>query len=120
MAFVAQPSPRMVNDIVYWYQFNTFSWTLNFTLTYPNNDEYTLQDTDVIDVVFKRNLDSAIVHEFTFTNFTSNSVTMNFSKEISEKFVRGQYLIGVTLNGNDITTLVPCGQIVVEGVVDNE
>lgn len=116
----AEQSPRVENGVIYWYCGDTFLWTLKFIITECDGTEYILKDTDKIVVEFKKNLysqDNIYVFEFQNQEYVDNSITMQFTQEISSLFPYGFYKMGVHLEDTDVTTLLPATTICVENVV---
>lgn len=96
----AKLSPRIENDkSIRWYAGDTFKLTLQILL-HPSTDETVqsiipLEDGDTVLCTFKRS-DKTIAHEFAFTEFEDNSVTMDFNADVTAKFPKGNYTYDIT------------------------
>nr|DAH38696.1 MAG TPA: hypothetical protein [Caudoviricetes sp.] len=113
-------SPRIRDGKIYWYEGDTFTWSLKFTIKQCDGTDYILQPTDKIIVDFKKNLHTdKSIYTFIFENqeYTDNTIKMEFTPEITALFPYGFYKIGVKLESEDITTLLPASTICVENTV---
>lgn len=113
-------SPRIRDGKIYWYEGDTFTWSLKFTIKQCDGTDYILQPTDKIIVDFKKNLHTdKSIYTFIFENqeYTDNTIKMEFTPEITALFPYGFYKIGAKLESEDITTLLPASTICVEKTV---
>lgn len=113
-------SPRIRNGKIYWYEGDTFVWSLKFTIKQCDGTDYVLQSTDKIIVDFKKNLHTdKSIYTFVFENqeYTDNTIKMEFTPEITALFPYGFYKVGVKMENEDITTLLPASTICVENTV---
>ena len=107
----AKQSPRMETDgTLRWYAGDTFSLTFNFTLKDSGGNPITPTVSDKIKVSFVQG--SETIHEFEATG--AASITMNFTQEVSNKFLEGVYGILVKFNADYVTTLLKNNKVVVE------
>lgn len=116
----ANRSPRIKDGKIYWYEGDTFLWSMKFVIKKCDGTDYILQPTDKITVEFKKNLhtpDNIYSFEFQNQEYPDNTITMEFTSEITSLFPYGFYKIGVKLEDDDITTLLPATTICVEKVV---
>lgn len=101
----AQNSPRLVNDIIYWHEGDTFAIELTLTLTDSSNNGISLDNDKQIIVNIYRN--DIMVHRFCFSSFPNgNVITLNFDSEVTKKFPFGKYVYDILYIDSDITTIV--------------
>lgn len=112
----AKISPRLEDGKIYWYQGNTFAIKLKFDIL-ENQVEKILSATDQIIVNFRPKFKPEIILTMSFVNIIDNTITIQIDREKTQIFEVGAYLIGATLNGDNITTLIPFNDVIVEGVV---
>lgn len=109
----AEPSPRVVNGVLKWYEGDTFDLDLEIKLEDQDGEPITIGASDTVKVVFR---DSArnIVKEFSFTGISGNTVTLDFDSTCTALFPKGCYTYDVYYTGADRTTVANDNKAVVE------
>lgn len=109
----AEMSPRIVNGVIKWYQGDTFDLQLTFDLEDQDGEPITIAPTDTVKIVFK---DKSLktVKEFTFTNISNNTVTMDFDATCTALFTKGNYTYDVLYSRSERTTVANDNKVVVE------
>ena len=108
----AKQSPRECEDgSIRWYEGDTFDLVFEFNIQDENDRPITMGATDSIEVCFK-DKNGTIIHEF--VGIGSNTVTMQFTEEISNKFKVGEYKYRARFRGEYIRTLMRKNKVVVE------
>ena len=87
----AKQSPRFENETLKWYVNNTFTieWGIDIT---KNDEPLVFDENDEIVFKFYSAGSRYLVHEFRFTNIQDNSVNLDFTEEVSKKFLAGNYV----------------------------
>ena len=106
----AEQSPRIENGVIRWYYGDTFKLELELEFTNDNGDIVNIQPTDEISISFKNHRDT-VIYENTFN---TNTITLDMTEELSQKFKVGEYYYTVKLNSEYITTLMKNNKVVVE------
>ena len=104
MAYIKScPTPYIRDGVIVWSEGDIF--TLNFELDLKDMDGETviLNDTSTVTVLVRR-LNGEIIKKFTSSG--SNSIAINFDKETTEFFARGQYYYDITVNNDYRVTVV--------------
>lgn len=116
--YSAQQSPRINNGVIYWYQGDTFTLTFAIDLT---NDTTIFNNTDRVTIEFFTHGRTSLLHlEYAEGQFQRiNDKYIEFDVEIDEErtslFARGRYNYDmIHTAGEDITTIVSKGGIIVE------
>lgn len=116
----AKLSPRVESDkSIRWYDGDTFKLTMQIILRPAQEDEgeqggiIPLEDGDVILCTF-RNWNNTVVHEFRYTEFENNTVTMDFDADITSKFPKGDYKYDITHIRDYRRTIAKSNHVVVE------
>lgn len=109
----AEQSPRIVNGVIRWYQGDTFDLQLTLELVDQDGLPITIAPADTVNVVF---IDKSLktVKEFTFSNISNNTVTMDFDATCTALFKKGTYTYDVYYNGTERTTIANDNKVVVE------
>ena len=90
----ALPSPRLVGNVLKWYYGDTFS--INWTITLKRDGvPIIFGEGDQIVFSFYIPNSPKCVQVFTFDNITSNLFTLNFTSDISKKFIPGKYVYDI-------------------------
>ena len=102
----ANQSPRIENNILYWYEYDTFAIELEINLiAKENNLPITTKDSDQIIVSFYK--DNIPIYKFCHTNFNNgDKIVLDFSNEVSKKFSAGIYEYRIVYIGPNTTTIV--------------
>ena len=100
----ALPSPRIVNGIIEWYAFDTFSLGISFDIKDADGEDIVLGTGDSV-TVSVRNDRGETVKEFEFENIMDNSVTLEFDGETTALFPEGMYFYDITADGDRRVTL---------------
>lgn len=111
----AEPSPRIVNNILYWYEFNTFTltWTLNLK-DEETQEPIIFNPDDRITFKFFDEMKN-VVYTQDFTNIPeTNIVELNFDENVTKNFKNGVYTYCIKYNGEYITTIGAVLKVVVE------
>jgi len=109
----AEQSPRIVNGVIKFYQGDTFDLVLELDLVDQDGEEITIAAGDTVKVVFK-DKSLSTVKEFTFTNITGNTVTMEFDATCTALFPAGRYTYDIYYTAEDRTTIANDNKVVVE------
>ena len=108
----AEESPRLCKDgTIRWYYGDTFPLIFNFDFTNGSDEPIAIQPTDTITICF-RDKSGTPIQKFTSTG--TNSITMDFTEEISKKFKVGEYTYHAKLNSDYIKTIMHNNKVVVE------
>lgn len=108
----ALESPRVCNrGYIHWYEKDTFVLIFEIDFVDDNGQSIDIKDTDTITVSFKNKYGN-IIHEF--TTIGSNTITMNFTKDVSNKFTIGEYTYCARLNNGYIKTFIKNNKVFVE------
>jgi len=110
----AEPSPRIVNGELHWYQGDTFSIELHLDLKDQDDTPITIAATDTVKVVFTDRSGAEIKVFDPFTNIVDNKITLTFDSAKSAKFVKGQYRYDIIYTGQNRTTIADENKVVVE------
>ena len=102
----ANTSPRLENNILYWYEFDTFAIELEINLiAKETNTPFVTKDTDSIIVSFSK--DNIPIYKFCYSNFNNgDKIVLNFDTDVSKKFSAGIYEYRIIYVGPNITTIV--------------
>lgn len=97
------PTPYIRDGTIVWSEGDIF--TLNFELDLKDTDGETviLDDTSTVTVSVRR-LNGEMVKEFTVSG--SNSIVIDFDKETTALFARGQYRYDITVKNDYRLTIV--------------
>jgi hypothetical protein len=109
---ISKKSPRIENNIIYWYVGNTFTlkWTINL---FDGTTPIVYSPTDTLTWNFYSR--GQLVETFEFTNITStNTVILDFDSLVTAKFGIGEYIYCIQYNGENLTTVGANGKVVVE------
>lgn len=111
----AKESPRIEDDILYWYFGNTFNLIFELDLTDKDTGlPIIFKPEDKVCISFY-NEEQRLVKAFEFTNIPANNcVELNFDIVTSRKFVVGKYTYCIDFNGRMITTLAAVKEVEVE------
>lgn len=109
----AKQSPRIINGVLIWYFCDTFDLDIKLSLIDQENEEYIIRPEDIVETAF-RDATGDVVHTFTQTGITDNTITLSFDAEITALFDRGKYTYDIYLNGVKRTTLANDNEAVVE------
>lgn len=109
----AEASPRVVNGVLLWYEYDTFDLQVEIDLTDQDGEKVNIGPEDTVRVVFlDRSLD--VVKEFEFTDIQDNIVTLDFDAACSALFPKGSYTYDVYYKYADRTTICKNNKVVVE------
>ena len=102
----AKHSPRIDNNIFYWYEHDTFAIQLEINLIAKETGEpIVVKDTDQMIICFYKN--NIPIHKFCYTNFNNgHKFVLDFSHEVSKKFTEGTYEYRIIYVGSNKTTIV--------------
>ncbi len=101
----AKPSPRVENGCLCWYEGNTFEVGLLFEMEDRGGIPITMQPGETVTVTFYDNRCKE-VHAFVFTDIQDNTVTMEFTEEVTRKFPKGKYVFDAVYDHTERTTLI--------------
>lgn len=109
---VANESPRVCCGTIKWYMNDTFSFDFIINLTDEDGNPIELLDTDKFVVDFYNSAGDLIQ---SFETVGSSTITLNFTKEISTKFKKGEYFYTTKYESGSIArTIMHNNMIVVE------
>lgn len=96
----AKSSPRVENGVLRWYNGDCFTvdWTINLT---KDDEEYEYNEDDELVFNFYDRYEEELIYSFSFTNIEDNTVTLDFTEDISALFDAGSYTYCVKFNGYD-------------------
>ena len=96
----AKSSPRLENGVLRWYHGDCFvvDWTISLT---KDGVPYQYDADDELIFSFYTRPDKELVHQFTFTNIQNNTVSLEFTEEVSNKFAIGNYSYCIKFNSHD-------------------
>lgn len=100
----ARMSPRIANGCICWYEGDTFSLVLRMELEDQDGADVTIGESDTVKVTFRDRTEQT-VQEFSFESVAENSVTLDFTDEVTKKFPRGVYTYDILYTHGDRTTL---------------
>ena len=109
----AEPSPRIVNGYIKWYQGDTFDLDIELELTDQSGEEIEITPTDTVKVVFRDEGDKT-VKVFDFSNIQGKTITLDFDAECSALFPKGNYFYDVYFSSDDRKTIANDNRVVVE------
>ena len=109
----AEISPRIVNGVLKWYEGDTFSLQIDLELEDQDGETITIQPEDTLKVVFK-NKSLRTVKEFTFTGIEGNTIHLEFDKECTALFEKGNYTYDIIYITEEIKTIAATNKAVVE------
>lgn len=101
----AEVSPRIANGCLCWYAGDTFSLSLELELTDQDGEPVAIGAEDTVTVTF-RDAEDTEVHEAEFTDIENNTVTVEVSQSVTEKFPEGDYSYDIRLEHGNRTTVV--------------
>ena len=116
MAYIphAEPSPRIVNGELHWYQGDTFSIELHLDLRDQDDTPIEIGPDDTVKIIF-RDRKGADMNVFDpFMGIVNNIITLVFDAARTAKFIRGIYQYDVIYVGQNRTTIVNDNRVVVE------
>ena len=109
----AEQSPRVVNGVIKWYEGDTFTMDLGLGLTDQDGEAVTLNAADTVKVTF-RDKGENVVKEFSFTNVSKDTVTLDFNAAVTALFPKGRYTYDVDDTHGYRTTIAHNNKVVVE------
>lgn len=108
----AKQSPRLCDDgTMRWYCGDTFKMTFVFNLKDSGGHIIDPLPTDVITLIFK-DYKNEVVAEFSSTGV--NSIDVDMTSSLTERFPEGVYSIVAKFNSEYVTTLLHNSKVVVE------
>lgn len=111
----AKMSPRIENGVLYWFEGDTFQ--MNLLLTLKDQDGLTLEvkSNEKLELVFlDKHRDVVKTLVFSGQVASSGAVRVVMDTELSALFPAGRYSYDLRLLGEERTTLIRGGRIVVE------
>lgn len=109
----AQPSPRIVNGVISWYEGDTFTLIIELDLEDQDGEPIVIGPADTVDVTFT-NRSEAEVKRFSFTGIEGNSVSLVFDEEVSGLFTKGDYRYDMRFKAENNTTIAHRNNVCVE------
>lgn len=104
-------SPRFEGGELHFFAGDTFSLQLNLTVK-KNGTQIDIGPEDKIHLVFKKN--DVELHEMTFENIENNTLYINWDKELTRLFRRGNYEGSVVFENGYVRTILNDFRICVE------
>lgn len=116
MAYIphAEPSPRIVNGEIHWYQGDTFSIELHLDLRDQDDTPIEIVPDDTVRIIFRDRKGTDMNVFDTFTGIVNNVVTLDFNTARTAKFIKGEYQYDVVYTGQNRTTIANDNRVVVE------
>nr|DAP37805.1 MAG TPA: hypothetical protein [Caudoviricetes sp.] len=100
----ARVSPRIANGCICWYEGDTFSLRLRLELEDQDGAAVTVGASDSVKITFYDRM-RAQVQQFVFSGIVGNTVTLDFTEDVSAKFRKGLYRYDILYTHGDKTTL---------------
>ena len=108
-------SPRLENGVIYWYEGDTFQLVLTLRLLDADGAPVTLGATDRLELTFRnRQEDTIATCTWRAEEITNNQLPLQVDEAMTALFPCGRYRYDLRLLGEERTTLVRNGQVVVE------
>lgn len=101
----AKPSPRVANGNLYWYEGDTFSFTLQIDIKDVFGYDKIIQVGETITAVFYNKAEATILTK-TFTAVENNTITLSIDEAETAKFPEGRYVLKLFLGENSEQTTV--------------
>lgn len=111
----AKMSPRIENGVLYWYAGDTFRLNLNLTLKDTTGETVTVGAEETLELTFyDRRRDTVKTLTWTGDDAADGFVTVVMDESASTLFPTGRYSYDLRLLGEERTTLIRGGRIIVE------
>lgn len=109
----AKASPRVDKEVLKWYVGDTFSieWLIQL---YKDETHLILDENDEIVFNFFTRDEKQLIHTFSFTNIQEETVCLDFTEEVSNKFPVGRYIYCAKFIDHDGTTVTIFAKKLVE------
>ena len=106
---------RIENGVLYWYAGDTFRLNLNLTLKDTTGETVTVGAEDTLELTFyDRRRDTVKTLTWTGDDAADGFVTVVMDESVSALFPAGRYSYDLRLLGEERTTLIRGGRIIVE------
>lgn len=109
----AEPSPRIVNGVMKWYEFDTFDIQFDLNFKDQDGEKVIIGENDTVIFEFL-NCCRDVVKVFTFTNIQNNTVKLDFDADTTALFPAGNYTYDAYYDGAERITLANNNKVVVE------
>ena len=109
----AKQSPRIENDILKWYEGDTFTLNIELVLKDDSGSPVTITSTDTVTAIFY-NERGDIVKTFTFQNITGNVISIEIDSESTSLFTKGKYIYDIKFSSSNLTTIANDNVLIVE------
>ena len=100
----ARVIPRIANGCICWYEGDTFSLRLRLELEDQDSAAVTVGASDSVKITFYDRM-RAQVQQFVFSGIVGNTVTLDFTEDVSAKFRKGLYRYDILYTHGDKTAL---------------
>lgn len=111
----AKMSPRIENGVLCWFEGDTFRLNLILTLKDQDGEAVTVKTDETLELTFlDKRRDTVKILTFSGREAAAGKVTVVVDGEMSALFPAGRYSYDLRLLGEERTTLIRGGTIVVE------
>lgn len=111
----AKMSPRIENGVLYWFEGDTFRLNLILTLKDQDGAPVTVKAEETLELTFlNKHRDTVKTVTFPGGEAATGKVTLVVDEELSALFPAGRYSYDLRLLGEERTTLIRGGTIIVE------
>ena len=107
----AKRSPRVEDDVIKWYEGDTFNLTFNITLR-DGDGPVNIAETDTVTCNFFGK--SGLVETKTFTDIKQNAIRIFIDEDLTKKFPKGVYRYDIIYKNDSTTTICKSNYIEVE------
>lgn len=111
----AKLSPRIENGVIFWYQGDTFHLHLHLELRDTEGLPITPGETDTMELCFyNKSMDPVTTVPFDAEAVAKGVLTVSMDEGMTALFPAGKYTYDLRLQGQQRTTLIRGGEILVE------
>ncbi len=111
----AKMSPRIENGVLYWFEGDTFRLNLLLTLKDQDGEPVEVKSHETLELTFlDKRRDTVKTLTFSGQTAAAGTVTVVVDEGMSQLFPAGRYSYDLRLLGEERTTLIRGGTIVVE------
>lgn len=111
----AKMSPRIENGVLYWFEGDTFRLNLILTLKDQDGAAVTVKAEEQLELTFcNKRRDTVKTVVFSGAEAATGKVKLVVDEDLSARFPAGRYSYDLRLLGEERTTLIRGGTIIVE------